>query len=185
MTATSGHRTAPALQALLRDGTLSGEWVLDPGKSSVRLRTSAMWGMARVHGVFRDVTGHATVSPDGEVSGIVTVAAGSIDTDNARRDKHLRSTDFFDSDHDPHITFTTDGVRTSGQVVSVSGALTVRGRTQPLSFDAATSVRDGGEITLDAEVHVNRTDFGLRWGARMGLTSTRNAVAIHAVFSRP
>ena len=44
----------------------------------------------------------------------------------------------------------------------MTGALTVRGRTRPLSFDAAASAQ-GDEIWLDAEVHVNRADFGLTW----------------------
>ena len=184
MQAPSGHRTTPTLQALLKDGTLTGEWVLDPRKSSIRLKSSVMWGMARVNGIFREVSGHGTVSPDGEVGGTLTVAAASIDTDNARRDKHLRSTDFFDSDHNPHITFTTEGVRPSGQLVSVTGTLTVRGRSQPLSFDAATSVQGDGEISLDAEVRVNRADFGLRWGGGTGLASMHNTLTIHAVFAR-
>jgi polyisoprenoid-binding protein YceI len=45
----------------------------------------------------------------------------------------------------------------------VTGALTVRDRTHPLSFDAAASVRGNGEVWLDAEVHVNRAGFGLTW----------------------
>ncbi len=43
----------------------------------------------------------------------ITVAAASIDTKNAKRDKHLRSGDFFDSDNYPDITFTVDGIRPS------------------------------------------------------------------------
>ena len=77
------------------------------------------------------------MSPDGEVSGTVTVAAASIDTNNTRRDTHLRSTDFFDSGNHPDITFTADGIRPSGQGVAVTGAPTVRGRTRPLSLDTA------------------------------------------------
>jgi hypothetical protein len=47
-----------------------------------------MWGLAPVKGVFREVSGNGTVSPDGEVSGTVTVTAASIDTKNTRRDTH-------------------------------------------------------------------------------------------------
>jgi polyisoprenoid-binding protein YceI len=45
----------------------------------------------------------------------------------------------------------------------VTGALTVRDHTRPLSFDAAASAQGDGEIWLDAEVHINRADFGLTW----------------------
>jgi polyisoprenoid-binding protein YceI len=183
MQATSGQMTAPSLSALLKDGTLAGEWTLDPRTSSIRLKNRSMAGLARVNGVFREVSGRGTVSPDGAVSGTVTVAAGSIDTKNTRRDTHLRSADFFDSASNPEFAFTADGIRPSGQGVAVTGALTVRGRTRPLSFDAMASVQDDGEIWLDTEVDINRADFGLTWNL-LGLASMNNTLTIHAVFTR-
>ena len=184
MQAPSDQMTAPALQALLKGGTLAGEWILDPRKSSIRLNSTAMWGLVPVNGVFREVSGNATVSPDGEVSGTVTVAAASIDTKNTRRDTHLRSADFFDSGNNPDITFTADGIRPSGQGgVTVTGALTVRGRTRPLSFDAAASVPGDGEIWLDARARINRADFGLTWNL-LGMASMHNTLTIRAVFTR-
>ena len=181
MQAPSGQVTASALRARLADGTLAGEWVLDPGKSTLRLQNKSMWGLMPVNGVFREVSGYGTVPLDGRVSGTVTVAAASIDTKNTRRDTHLRSADFFDSGNNPDITFTADGIRPSGQGVAVTGALTVRGRTRPLSFDATASLQGAGEIWLDAEIHINRADFGLTWNL-MGTISMDNTLTIHAVF---
>jgi polyisoprenoid-binding protein YceI len=171
----------PTLRALLVGGTLAGEWVLDPRRSSIRLKTRIMG--FRMNGVFREVSGHGTVSADGGVSGTLAVAAASVDTGNTRRDKHLRSADIFDAGNHPHITFTTDGIRLSGRGCAVTGALTVRGRTQPLSFDAAASVPGDGEAWLDARVRVTRADFGLTWKAD-GLASMTSTVTIHAVFAR-
>jgi polyisoprenoid-binding protein YceI len=175
--------TAPALQALLNDRTLAGEWIMDPRKSSVRLKSRSMWGMVPVNGVFRQVSGHGAVHEDGEVSCTITVAAASVDTRNSRRDTHLRSADFFASDKYQDITFNADDIRPSGQGVAVTGALTVRDRTLPVSFDASAFVQDDGEIWLDAEVHINRADFGLTWN-QMGMASMQNALTIHAVFTR-
>jgi polyisoprenoid-binding protein YceI len=183
MQAPSRQMTAPPVQALLTGGALTGEWVLDPRTSSIRLKSRSMWGLAPVNGVFREVSGNGTVSPAGEVSGTVSVTAASIDTGNTRRDTHLRSADFFDCGNHPDITFTTDAIRPSGQGAAVTGTLTVRDRTRPLSFDAAASVRGNGEVWLDAEVHVNRADFGLTWN-QMGMASMNNTLAIHAVFIR-
>ena len=182
MQALSGQSTAPEVRALLEDGALAGEWVLDPRKSSIRLKSRSM-GLVPVNGIFRDVSGKGTISPDGEVSGTVRVGAASIDTKNAKRDTHLRSADFFDSGNNPDITFTADGIQASGLGAAVTGTLTVRGRTRPLSFDAAASAQADGGIWLDAEVHVNRADFGLTWN-RMGLVSMNNTLTIHAVFTR-
>jgi len=183
MQAPSGEVTATALQALLKDGVLAGTWVLDPRQSSVRLKTKSVAGLVRVNGIFREVSGNAAISADGEVSGTLRVAAASIDTKNTRRDKHLRTADFFDSASYPDITFSADGIRLSGAGVAVTGALTVRDRTRPLSFGAAASVPGDGEIWLDAEAHVNRADFGLTWN-QLGLISMHNTLAIHAVFIR-
>jgi len=174
--------TAPALLDLLKGGTLTGEWVLDSRNSSVRLKTKSM-GLISVNGVFREVSGSGTVSPDGTATGTLSVAAASIDTRNAKRDTHLRSADFFDSDNHPDITFTADDIQPSGHGVTVAGALTIRGRTRPLSFDAATSVPGDGEVWLDAVVRVNRADFGITWNV-LGMVSQTSTLTVHAVFTR-
>jgi polyisoprenoid-binding protein YceI len=117
------------------------------------------------------------------VSGTITVAAASIDTKNAKRDKHLRSGDFFATDTFPHITFSVDRLQPSSEGVTVTGQLTVRGRTRPLTFPATVSVAGSGEVWLDAEVQVNRADFGLTWN-QMGMTSMQNSITVHAVFGK-
>jgi len=181
--APSGPMTAPALQALLQDTTLAGDWALDASKSRIGLRSKSMWGLAPVKGVFREVSGQGTVSPSGEVSGTITVAAASIDTKNNKRDTHLRSDDFFDTDNTPRITFSVDRLTPSGDGVTVTGSLTVRGRTRPISFPAQVSVFGGDEVWLDAEVKVNRDDFGLTWN-QLGMASMSNTITVHAVFGK-
>jgi polyisoprenoid-binding protein YceI len=181
--APSGQLTAPALQALLADATLAGDWTLDGAKSTIGLRSGSIWGLPPVKGVFGQVTGHGTVSPAGEVSGTITVAARSIETKNAMRDKHLRSGDFFETDAFPHITFSVDRLQPSSEGVTVAGRLTVRGRTRPVTFPAKVSAADSGEVSLDAEVQVNRADFGLTWNL-MGMVSMKNTITVHAVFGK-
>lgn len=180
--ASSERITGPALQELLEDAALAGEWVLDPSRSTVSLESRSIAGLVRVHGVFRQVTGNGTVSPTGEVSGTLTVVAASVDTKNAKRDAHLRSADFFDSDNNPDITFTVAGIRPSGEGVTVTGTLSVRGRSRPLTFDGTAAVHGDGEVWLDAAVGVNRADFGLTWN-RLGLVSNNSTITIHAVFT--
>src|SRR6266446_6609094 len=65
----------------------------------------------------------------------------------------LHSTDFFDSGNNPDITFTADGIRPSGWGVAVTGALTVRDRSRPLSKDSSGRPRllladAGGHLSL-------------------------------------
>jgi polyisoprenoid-binding protein YceI len=179
---------ATTVQALLEDGKLAGSWTLDATRSEVRLETRHTWGLRPLHGVFRQVSGSGTVTAAGDVSGVVTVAAASIDTKNSVRDKHLRSADFFDIASHPDLTFAVDGVAPADGAapadgrVRVTGSLTVRGRTRPASLDATVSAT-GDEVRLDGELQVNRTDFGLTWN-RMGIASVDNTIVVRAVFTR-
>ena len=181
--ASPGQVTASAVQALLDDKALAGSWVLDGARSTIGLRSKSIWGMVPVKGAFGEVAGTGTVGADGSVTGTITVAAASIDTKNKKRDVHLRSADFFNSDKYPDIVFTLTGITPSGPGVTVSGELTVRDQTRPVSFAAAVSAADASQVALDAEVPFNRSDFGLTWN-QLGMSSMHSTLAIHAVFSR-
>jgi polyisoprenoid-binding protein YceI len=174
--------TTPALEALIHDGTLTGSWTLDPARSQVLLETRHTWGLLPLHGAFGQVTGNGTVTAAGQVSGTVTVAAGSIDTKSKMRDKDLRSAKVFDAANHPDITYTVDGMQPTAGGVRVAGSLTVRGRTRPLAFDAKVSAT-GEEVRLDAEVPVNRADFGLTYSP-LRMAPMNNTIVIHAVFTR-
>ena len=177
-----GQLTPSALQALVRDGTLTGSWTLDPARSQVLLETRHTWGLFPLHGVFRQVTGHGTVTAAGQVTGTFTVAAGSIDTKNKMRDRDLRSAKVFDIANHPDITYTADDIQPASRGARVTGSLTVRGRTRPLSFDAQVSATED-EVHLDAEVPVNRADFGLTYSP-MRMAPMNNTIVIHAVCVR-
>jgi polyisoprenoid-binding protein YceI len=174
--------TAPALQAL-RDGKLAGSWTLDAPRSEIGLRTKAMWGLAKVTGVFREASGEGTVSPAGDVTGTITVTATSIDTKNGKRDTHLRSADFFEVEKYPDITVAVQSVESANQGVTVTGTLTVHGQSRPLSLPAIVSGFDGDELSLDGEVQVSRAEFGLTFN-QLGSMSMDNTITVHLVFTR-
>ena len=168
---------------LLEKSALTGQWTLDPVRSTVSLRNRAMWGLAPVKGTFGQISGHGTVSPDGAVSGALTLGATSIDTKNARRDKHLRSADFLDTENHPDITFTVDNIKLARQVVTFLGMLTVRGRSKPITFEGTAATRGDAEVCLDAVAEVSQIDFGLTWNW-LGTVGAKNVVTVHAVFTR-
>jgi len=177
-----GQPATSALQALAGDGTLAGSWTLDPARSEVRLQSRHTWGLLPVRGVFGRVAGNGTVTAAGQVTGTLTIAAGSIDTKNKMRDKDLRSAKLFDIASHPDITYTVDGIQPADGAARVTGSLTVRGRTRPLSFDAKVSAA-ADEVRLDAEVPVNRADFGLTYSP-LRMASLQNTITVHAVFTR-
>lgn len=175
-------QTSESLRARLSDGSLVGHWTLDSSRSSATLRSKSMWGLAPVKGTFSRLAGTGTISPAGEVTGSVVIAADSLNTRMKKRDEHLRSADFFLSEQYPDITFAVEKVVPSGQGVTVSGLLTVRDRSRQISFPATVKAAGDGDITLDATVVVDRSEFGLTWN-QMGMASMKNTIAIHAVFT--
>jgi len=84
--------TPVAVQELLADPALARNWDLDPSRSTVLLSNRSMWGLARVTGSFHQITGSATVSPAGEVTGDVTVAAACAATVRCDSTPRLTST---------------------------------------------------------------------------------------------
>ena len=136
----------PALQAQLRDGSLAGSWTVDPARSEVVLHTRHTWGLRPLRGVFGQVSGHGTVAEDGAASGVITVTAASVDTKTPRRDKHLRSADFFDIEKHPDFTFAADSVTpTDGGVrVWLAGF-----GNQPFDYEIADlAVAVGGDVAF-------------------------------------
>ena len=174
---------ASETEALLADGKLAGAWTLDGAKSSVGLRTKSVWGLVKVNGVFGQVTGAAVISAAGEATGTITVAAASIDTGVKKRDDHLRSADFFDAAKYPDITFSATSVTLSGENATVAGTLTVRDQTRPVTVSGAVSANGTDEISLDAELPVNRGQYGLSFN-QLGMMSMDNVITIHAVFAK-
>jgi len=97
------------------------------------------------------------------------IPVSSIDTDNEKRDAHLKSPDFFDAEKYPYITFTSKQVSdVEGNQFKVTGDLTIKGITKPvtLSVEYLGSAVDpwGNErVAFNAHGTIDRRDFGLTW----------------------
>lgn len=157
-----------------------GRWRIDPTRSSVEFRARTLWGLTNVTGRFERYEGTLDLQENPAIE--LTIDAASINTNLGRRDRHLRSADFFDVTNHPDFTFAADSVRLAEGGVRVTGRLTVRGETRPASFDAAVS-SEGDEVSLDGELPVHRGDFGLTWNF-IGIASMHNTIVVHAVFTR-
>jgi polyisoprenoid-binding protein YceI len=182
MTTPAEHAPA-ALRQQLAAGSLAGTWTLDPARSTARLRARHMWGLAPVNGQFRRLAGQGTISHDGHVSGHFVLDTGHLDTGNARRDAHLRSADFFHTEDHPEITFTLDTLGPGDHDLTITGTLTVRGTTRPITFPATISVTGDAEAVLDATVDINRSDYGISIN-HLGMVKMNCTVTLHVVFTR-
>ena len=171
------------LRADLARGALNGPWTLVPSESSVRLKAKAMWGIVPVKGTFSELTGSAVVAADGGVTGRLEVKSASINTKMKKRDEHLRSDDFFACDRFSDIVFEIDQVTLTPSGLTVEGRLTVRERTIRLAFPAVVTDLVTGQMSIDTELQVDRSELGLSYSGK-GATNMNNALIIHAVFAR-
>ena len=166
-------RTALATLALLVGlagvASAADTWTIDKAHSEVNFKIKHL--MSKVTGRFTDFD--ATITSDFDnlgASGVTfTIQAASIDTSNADRDKHLRSSDFFDVEKFPTITFVSSGIsKTGDDSFAVTGTLTMRGVskqiTVPVTFlgagqDPWGNTKAGFEIATE----LARQDFGIVW----------------------
>lgn len=162
----------------------SGTWALDPQRTTVSLRTKAMW-ILPVRATANALSGDAQISTNGAVQGTLTLDAASFTTKNKKRDGHLRSDAILDVVTYPTIVFTATGARPSGDGrIEVTGMLTVLGRSQPLSLQA--EVRGSDDVaTVSTKVEIDRSVWGVRWPgeAKMG-AGLKNQIEIRAHFDR-
>lgn len=139
-----------------------GTWVVDPAGSTATFASKTFWGLGTVRGRFGKVSGNGTVAEDGTISGELTLDASTLDTGNAKRDEHLRSKDFFDTDKHPSVVVRVSSAKRAGDTLEGTGTIEAAGETQPLTFTAKTAVSDDA-VTLTAEVTVDHRALGMTW----------------------
>lgn len=131
-------------------------------------------GIAFVEGEFDDFEGTITYDPAkvAATRADVTVQTASIDTDVQQRDDHLRSSDFFEVETYPTMTFTTTDVQPTGQhSFRLIGELTIKGTTKEVVFDAVAAglipIENGQRVGFHATTTLDRRDFGITWGSEL------------------
>ncbi len=125
--------------------------------------------ISTVHGRFTAVSGAIVFDPADASKCSVTavIQAGSINTDNAARDKHLNSPDFFDTAKYPEIKFVSTSVRKTGegQYVAV-GNLTIKDVTRQIELPftlAAGEMRGQKRLGIEGHLKIDRTDYHVNY----------------------
>lgn len=143
-------------------------WTVDATHSELTFRIRHY--VTKVRGTFAKWEGTITADPKALDKGsvLVTIDSKSIDTNNERRDTHLRSNDFFATDSFPTLTFRSSKVEVKGEALKVHGDLTIRGITRPVvlegSFGGITKDAQGKErIGFEASTKINRLDHKVTW----------------------
>jgi polyisoprenoid-binding protein YceI len=149
-------------------------WEIDPAHSHAQFKVRHMM-ISNVKGEFTKLSGTVKIdSADITQSSVeLTADATSISTRDPQRDGHLKSPDFFHVEQHPAITFKSTKITRTDDGLELTGNLTIRGVTQPVTFevdgptpetkDPWGNIRRGVEATTT----VDRKDFGLAWNAAL------------------
>jgi polyisoprenoid-binding protein YceI len=153
----------------------AGTWTLDAAHSGVHFKIRHL-GLSNVRGWFENFTAALEV---GETLDDVHVSASvdlsSVNTNQADRDAHLRSTDFFGVDSNPTLEFRSTSVTGGGDDYTLSGDLTINGVTRPVSFPVEfngieTYPIDGSSHAgFSAATSISRKDFGIDFNLPIGV----------------
>jgi polyisoprenoid-binding protein YceI len=153
--------------ALLAQARAGENYNVDPDHSSVSFKIQH-FGLTWVHGRFNEFSGRFTVdkADPSKSSFELTIKTGSVDTNNAKRDGHLKSPDFFNAKQFPAITFKSTAVKAAAGGYQVTGNLTLNGVTKPVTFNL-----EGGKtaefmgvarIGFSTDLTLKRSDFDMK-----------------------
>ena len=153
---------------------LNGTWILDTAHTSIAfVARHAM--VTKVRGTFEEFEGSVVfdeANPEASVAKAV-IKTASVNTQNADRDGHVRGDDFFSVEQYPEMTFESTSFDIDGTSGTVTGDLTLKGITKPVTLDVEVfgveedpfgNVRVG----FEASTKINRKDFGVDFQAPLG-----------------
>ena len=159
-----------AVAFMLGMSVQAADWNLDPVHSAIEFSVRHM-AISKIKGKFRKF--EAKMVFDGKAvengSAEFTIQVASIDTDNEKRDTHLKSSDFFAVEENPTITFKSKKVSAvKDGKFQITGDMTLRGVTKEVTFDCELHgiIQDSYGNTrsgFSAETTINRQDFGVSW----------------------
>ena len=157
-----------ALALLFLAGTgYSETFQIDPVHSSVGFSVRHIF--SRVPGTFTNFSGSVVYDSDHPENSSVNaiIQAASVNTENGRRDNHLRSPDFFDVEKFPEITFTSTSVKMEEDRLMVTGDLTMHGVTKSVEMPVEVlgvgphPVSKAPVAGFAADLEIKRSDFGV------------------------
>ena len=146
----------------------SGTWTIDPGHAQVGF-VGRHFGLTKVRGRFTGVEGALVMGDDIVESTVsVDIEMASVSTGDQTRDDHLRSSDLMDVAEYPGATFRSTDLSTDGAAATLTGNLTIKGVTRPITLDVeylgcAKDPWDNERAVFSAAGKINREDWGLTW----------------------
>jgi polyisoprenoid-binding protein YceI len=154
--------------------TATSTWNIDPAHSGAEFKVKHMM-IANVRGKFSGLSGvlHRVEADHTQSTLDISIDVSTVNTQDAQRDGHLKSADFFDVEKFPAMTFKSTHIEKTGDGFAVTGDLTIHGVTRPVVVtveEVSEPAKDpwgNTRIGLTATAKINRKDFGLTWNATL------------------
>jgi len=132
-------------------------------------------GIGYFYGTFAGFDGKFRISTENpsETMIDVSVETASVNSNNSRRDGHLKSPDFFNAEQFPKLSFKSTSAKAHDDgTIHVTGDLTYRGQTKsitvPVTKTGEGETRQGYKQGMHTEFTIKRSDFGDNWGIDNG-----------------
>ncbi len=156
--------------SLMVQVTTAAEYTFDKTHSEIGFQVKHL-AISKVNGKFGDYSGGFNFVPGDPAAWTaqITIQAASINTENAKRDEHLRSADFFDAKQFPTLTFQSTGVTMTDDTEGVvTGNLTMHGVTKPVKLDleflgTVTDPWGNEKVGFSMSGKISRQEWGLNW----------------------
>ncbi|MFH8381168.1 YceI family protein [Kitasatospora sp. NPDC018058] len=153
---------------------LTGDWAIDTMHSEIGFSVRHAM-VTNVKGRFTEYDGklHLDGATPGNSSADLVIKVASIDTNQAQRDEHLRTGDFFAADAYPEIRFRSTSTELLGDdSYRMAGELTIKDTTRPVILDleftgSATDAYGAERVGFEGKTVVDRTHFGLTYNAAL------------------
>ncbi|HEX3149401.1 MAG TPA: YceI family protein [Gemmataceae bacterium] len=114
-------------------------------------------------GGFKTLKGGAVVSADGLSKVAVEIDMESLFSDDPKLTAHLKSPDFFGVKTNPKSKFESTKIEKSDKGHTITGNLTLNGKTKEISFPA-TITATGGAVKIESSFSIDKRDFGMEYG---------------------
>lgn len=146
----------------------AGRYTLDPVRSSLTLRTR-LFGLHSLTATMYIADGQIDVDPAVPRATVTAaISAASFSTDNPRRDNDIRSPRFLHARKYPEISYRADTLSQAHHRWTLTGELTVRDVTRPLTLEIDEVQVTSPGFRVHATTRVDRTAFGLTIAKWMG-----------------
>ena len=173
--------------SLSRIGVPSGTWKVDRAHSRVGFAVKQL-GISTVRGEFREFDGGLEIGEDlADARAYGRAAAASVDTNQARRDEHLRSTDFLSAETHPELTLRSKVIEPVGDdSYRVIGDVSINGVTNEVELTAKLGVIETGpegedRLGLEVTGQVSRKAFAMTYAKAIVADTVKIAIDVAAV----